>query len=446
MSIQAIILAGGIGKRIAPLGINKPKAMFKVMGKPLIRHVLESVQACGMVEKAVVVVGPGESQIEEYLTQNPLQGLEISFTVQEKPLGQANALETARNMVEGSFLVLNANDIYDPALLTELAQKGIGEALDVSLVGRAVDEPSKFGVMAFDGNGRLSGVVEKPRPEDAPSKIAVIGLYFFSENFWKALDATPAGQTDDQLERAYSKLIEAGGGGYIAYDGPFASYKYPWDLLAINELMLKRIDSPRIAETARISPLAVMDGNIVVEEGVRIFENAIIRGPAYIGSDSIIGNQTLIRGGTSIGSFCVVGFGTEISHSILGDHCWTHKNFIGDSIISDNCSFGAGTITANLRFDEGPVKVRVGEQRIATGMPHFGTIMAEDCRTGCNVVLLPGTKMGPNSAIGPGVVLDDDLPSGKIALLQKGSYRIKENEVDIHQLSRAERMKSLKKG
>lgn len=445
MNIQAVILAGGIGKRIAPLGINKPKAMFKIMGKPLIQHVLDAVQASGMVDRVVVVVGPGDQQIQEFLTQNPPPGMELHFTVQEKPLGQANALQTARGLVSGAFLALNANDIYDPALLTELARKGTHENLDVCLVGREVDEPSKFGVMSFDAQGRLTGVVEKPRPEAAPSKIAVLGLYFFSAKIWEALDATPLGQTDDQLERAYTSLIEQGGGGHIAYDGPFASYKFPWDLLTINDLLLSRIRAPRVAESARISPLSVLDGNVIIEDGVRIFENAILRGPAYIGSDSIIGNQTLIRGGVSTGSFCVVGFGTEISHTIFGDHVWTHKNFVGDSIISDNCSFGAGTITANLRFDEAPVKVHVGDRRISSGMAHFGVIMAEDCRTGCNAVLLPGTKIGPNSAVGPGVVLEDDLLPDKMALLQANAYRIKDNPLDIHKLSRAERMKSLKK-
>lgn len=445
MSINAVVLAGGIGKRIAPLGINKPKAMFKIMGKPLIGHVLDAVQSSGIVERVVVVVGPGDSQIQEYLTQQPLPGLEIHFAVQQRPLGQANALQSARHLVKGSFLVLNANDIYDPALLTELARQGLKQNLDVSLVGRVVDEPSKFGVMAFNREGHLIGVVEKPRPEEAPSNMAVIGLYYFSENFWQALEHTPLTQTDDQLERAYTRLIQQGGGGYITYDGPFASYKFPWDLLAINDLVLRRISAPHLADTAKVSPLAVLDGNIVLEDGVRVFEYAVIRGPAYIGSDSIIGNQTLIRGGVSTGSSCVVGFGTEISHSVLGDHCWMHKNFIGDSIVSDNCSFGAGTITANLRFDESAVKVRIGEQRVSTGIEHFGMIMAEDCRTGCNAVLLPGVKIGPNSAVGPGVVLEDDLPPGKIALLQSGAYRIKDNQVDIRRLSRAERMKALKK-
>lgn len=447
MKLDAVVLAGGVGNRIAPLGINKPKSMFKVLGKPLIQHVLEAIQDSGIINNVAVVIGPGDNQIRDFLEKYPIEGLEIHFTVQEQPLGQANALETTRDYIQDKFLVLNANDVFDPALLIDLATKGIENDLDVALVGREVEDASKFGIMNINKmNGRLVGVVEKPKPGSEPSNIAVVGLYFLSKNFWKALDNTPQGQTDDQFERAYSVLIANGSGGYIAYNGDFESYKFPWDLLKINELMLARIKAPLISETAQISSLAVLDGNVVVEEGARIFEYSVIRGPAYIGKNSIVGNQTLIRGGTSIGESCVIGFGTEISHSILGNHCWTHKNYIGDSIISDNCSFGAGTITANVRFDEDKVKVRIGEQRISSGMDHFGVIMAEDCRTGCNAVLSPGLKIGPNSVVGPSVMLMDDLMPGKIALLEKKSFRVAENPIDVHKLSRAERMKLLQEG
>jgi UDP-N-acetylglucosamine diphosphorylase / glucose-1-phosphate thymidylyltransferase / UDP-N-acetylgalactosamine diphosphorylase / glucosamine-1-phosphate N-acetyltransferase / galactosamine-1-phosphate N-acetyltransferase len=445
MKLQAIVLAGGIGKRIAPLGLTKPKSMFKIMGKPIVFHVLNAIRTSGLIEDVTVIIGPGDSAIRDYLEQGELTGLNLHFAVQEQPLGQANALLQARPTAPGPFLVLNANDIFDPALLVELAQLGMEKSLDVGLVGRVVDEPSKFGVMAFDTQGRLTGVVEKPRPEAAPSNVAVVGLYYFSAQIWAALDATPLAATDDQLERAYQKLISNGNGDYLKYDGPFATYKYPWDLLAINDLMLNQIGASTIAGSARISPLAVLDGKVIIEEGARVMENAIIRGPAYIGKNSIVGNHTLLRGNTTLGQQCVVGFGTEISHSILADNCWTHKNFIGDSIIADNCSFGAGTITANLRFDERPVKVRVGENRVSCGTEHFGIIMAEHCRTGCNAVLLPGVKIGPNSIVGPGVILRSDLEPGKMALLSPDVYEVTDNPVDVSKVSREERMKMIKK-
>lgn len=443
--MQAVILAGGIGKRIAPLGINKPKAMFRVAGKPIIHHVLDKVKEANIgIQELVIVTGPGENAIKEYLGSGSEFGFKLNYAIQESPLGQANALLSARDFITEDILVLNANDIYDTNLLSDLARLGQRNSLDVALVGREVNEPNKFGVMILNSDRKLVGVVEKPPKDEEPSNIAVVGLYYFSPKIWDALDATPISETDDQFERAYQKLIRPSGNDFISYSGPFESYKYPWDLFAINDLLLSQISEFRIHPTAQISPSAIVDANVFIEANVRILEYAIVRGPAYIGAETIIGNHTLIRGGVSIGRNCVVGHSTEVARSIIGDRTWFHKNFIGDSIISDNCSFGAGTITANLRFDEQPVKIRIGEGRISSGKKYFGVIMAENCRTGCNAILSPGTKVGPNSIVGPGVVLRDTLGAGKMALLPQKSYTIEENNIDFETISRSESMKALK--
>ena len=174
-----------------------------------------------------------------------------------------------------------------------------------------------------------------------------------------------------------------------------------------------------------------------------MFENAVIRGPAYIGAGSVIGNNAMVWGGCSVGPGCVIGFGSEIKHSIFGRNVWTHRNYVGDSIVSDNCSFGAGTITANFRFDEGDVRVSVGEKQMSTGTNKFGVIMAEGCRTGCNSVLTPGVKVGPNSIVGPGVILLDDLPPNKIALPTRASYEVRDNRLDLTGKQRDELMKKI---
>ena len=128
---------------------------------------------------------------------------------------------------------------------------------------------------------------------------------------------------------------------------------------------------------------------MTLEENVRIMENAVVRGPCYIGKNSVIGNNVLIREGVHIGDDCVVGFSTEIKHSYIGDRCWFHSNYIGDSIIADRCSFGAGTITANLRFDEEEVTVLDNGRPLNSGLNRLGAIIGADSKTGVNVSI-PG--------------------------------------------------------
>ncbi|MFQ5400990.1 MAG: bifunctional sugar-1-phosphate nucleotidylyltransferase/acetyltransferase [Anaerolineae bacterium] len=431
MPTQAVILAGGEGKRIHPLGINKPKSMFEIMGRPLIQIVVENLKAAGVTD-LIIVTGPNQEQIRDHFGDGRQFGVKIQYTFQPEPLGQANAIQTAEPLVNSRFFALNANDIFDHQLLTAVLEQATATAADLALVGRTVSEPWRFGVMRFNNNGQLTGVTEKPPAGQEPSRVAVVGVYYFSPEIFQCIHETPAGDTDDQLERAYQKLIDRGQATHIEYDGLFESYKYPWNLLTINDLLLRhRVHGPQISATARISDRAIIEGGVIIEENVRILENAVIRGPAYIGAGSVIGNNTLIWGGCSLGPGCVIGFGSEIKHAVLGRQVWTHRSYVGDSIISDNCSFGAGTITANFRFDEQNVFVNVKGKRVSTGSDKFGVIMAEGCRTGSNSVLMPGIKVGPNSVVGPGVTLLEDLPPDKIALPVRAGYRIRNNHLRL---------------
>lgn len=448
--MRAIILAGGAGNRSHPLGITRPKALFALHGKPLIGWVLEALAAAS-VGDAVIVTGPAEGGIRAALGADAF-GVRLSYATQSTPRGQADALRSARGAAgAGPVLVLNANDLYDPTVLGDVTAR-LSAGNDVVLVGRRTAEPERFGILRFDddadagdatGHRRLAGVVEKPARDAAPSDVAVVGVYGFSAAIWPALDATPDGPADDAFERAYSRLIAGGRSDWLPYDGPFASFKHPWDVLALSDQLFERHARRFIDPAARVSELAVIDGDVVLSAGVRVFEHAVIRGPAYLGPGCIVGNGALVRGGVSLGAHCVVGFRTEISHSVFGDHTWTHMNYVGDSIVGDNCSFGAGTITANLRFDEGPIRVAVGAEAVSTGRHYFGIVMADDCRTGCNAVLLPGRKIGPNSIVGAGVVLDRDLAPGKMALLESGAYAVRDCPIDVGALSRAERMRAV---
>lgn len=440
MNMQAVILAGGEGKRIRPLGMNKPKSMFEIAGKSLIEYVIQNLKDVN-IDDIIIVTAP-DDKLSEYLGDGNQFGVTIRYTVQEQPLGQANAILTAESLIDNPFFVLNANDVFDSGLLQNMTNLVAKDETALVLAGREVEDPTRFGVMRIE-NGKLTGVVEKPPADEAPSNIAVVGVYLFPPDIFSFIRNTPQGDTDDQLERAYQKLIDKGRGMYIPYGGTFESYKFPWDILKISDLLLDRIAEPNVSPSAQIAGSAVIDRNVIIQEGVRVFENAVIRGPAFIGANSIVGNNALITANCSIGRECVIGFGSEIKHSVFGNNVWTHRTYVGDSIVADNCSFGAGTITANFRFDEQNVFVNVKGDRVDTNMEKFGVIMAEGCRTGSNSVLMPGIKIGPNSVVGPGVTLMEDLPPNKIALRARDAYRIRENRFTIAGGSREELRRKL---
>ena len=122
-----------------------------------------------------------------------------------------------------------------------------------------------------------------------------------------------------------------------------------------------------------------------------------------------------------------MGFSTEIKKSYIGNGCWFHSNYIGDSIIGNNCSFGAGTVTANFRFDEKEVHVKYNKTSVNTGQDHFGAIIGDNCKTGINSGILPGRRIGPNSIVGSHVCLSTDLEPGMVIVSETQYNLIKHN-------------------
>jgi UDP-N-acetylglucosamine diphosphorylase/glucosamine-1-phosphate N-acetyltransferase len=440
VSIQAVLLSGGAGERAFPLCTDRPKPMFELLGKPLLQYVIENLREAG-IDDLIVVAGPGSQAIQQHFGDGRAFGAKIRYTTQEKPLGMANALKTAQPFLEDRFFMLNGNDIFEPRLPAQVMEEADRSGRDMVLVGREMEEPWRFGVFGFT-DGKVTSVVEKPRRGEEPSNIVVVGVYFFSKLIFEFIDRTPL--STYQLETAYQGLIDEGNVEFVAYDGVFESFKYPWDLLAINQhLMSSLVTEPRISDQARISDRAVIEGNVIVEGGVRVFENAVIRGPAYVGRNSVIGNNVLIWNHSSIGASSVVGFSSEIKHSLVGNNCWIHMSYVGDSVISDNCSLGAGTITANFRFDEQAVPVNVKGEEVSSGTDKLGVIMGPDCKTGCNATLMPGTKVGPHSIVGPGVLLADDLPPHRV-IMGPAPYSVTENKIDLSAAAKDEKMRTLR--
>jgi len=437
------MLAGGTGKRVFPLAVNKPKPMFEILGKPLIQHVIETVREAGLKD-FIIVTGHNGKQIKDYLADGNKLGVNIEYTVQKEALGMANALETAKDLVEDNFFVVNADDLFESSLIEEMAKQFKEGSADITLSCKPVKETWKYGIIQIE-NDKVTKFVEKPPRGREPSDLAVVGVYILTRKIFDYYKGIPV--SDHQYEDAIQRFIQDKNiVRAVSYEGFFAGYKYPWDLFTINEhLMDALIKKQMIEEDVDISERAQVEGKVWIRRGTKIFEGACIKGPCYIGSTSLIGNNCLVRNYSSIGNDCVVGFSSEIKNSLIGNNCWFHMNYVGDSIISDNCLFGAGATTANFRFDEKNVRLRIEGKTVDSGRDKLGIIVGDNCKTGINASLSPGIKIGPYSVVGPGVYLQSDLEPGRIIFLDKRSYVVKENKITIPFEKRQKLMESLLK-
>jgi NDP-sugar pyrophosphorylase family protein len=440
--MKAVIMCGGIGKRMMPMTTDK--TLLKFLGKPLIVHQIETALAAGL-DRFIVIVNPENNEgIRKALSG--FQNVRIDYIVQQNAQGMAYALLTAAHLIgKDPFILINSNDIFSADVFSSLLSEYKSKE-DFSSYITAYQIKSYFpgGYLVINENNEITGIIEKPPEGKEPSDLINIVAHLHTDPalLFKYIDGTTS-SGDDIYEKALDNMVHnTNRCKAVLYSGQWLAIKYPWHILDVMDHFSSRI-TRHFAPTARISESAVIDGNVIIEENVRVFEGAIIRGPSYIGPNTIIGNNVLARD-SSIGADCVVGYGTEVKHSYIGGNCWFHSNYIGDSVIEDNCSFGAGAVTANFRHDEASIKT-IGEgNKTDTGRDKMGAIIGNGCRIGINSSLMPGIRIGANSFIGAHICLTRDLGANKLALAES-PYRVIPNQLQPSKNNREELRRKLTK-
>lgn len=173
--------------------------------------------------------------------------------------------------------------------------------------------------------------------------------------------------------------------------------EYPWEALAgLGDFILE------LGKTLSLEEYELRSETVWVHKTAKIYPNNYLAGPCIIGPNTEVRPGAFIRGKALVGADCVVGNSTELKNVILFDHVQVpHYNYVGDSILGYYSHMGAGSITSNVKQDKSPVIVRMGEDRVETGLKKFGAMLGDHVEIGCNSVLNPGTVVGRNSRVYP---------------------------------------------
>lgn len=407
-----VVLAGGSNSRFWPL---RAKTLLSLAGRTLLERHLDGFIAAGV--RRFVVVANEETAGE---TKALVAGLpaDVLVTVQAEPKGMGDAVLTAAaalpDLERGPIIISQAHDVVEPELYQHFIADAEQNGTDGLLAAKRMTEYFPGGYLTVDG-ARVTGLVEKPEPQQRPSDLVSFVLHYhhrpgalleaIRSAYGTALDS------DDHYERAIAALLPQLHYRAHAYEGPWQAVKYPWHALNVMDQVLQDL-------TPMANPPAEASGAVYIEEGVRIFPGARIVGPAWIGAGSIIGNNSLVRG-SILGRHVEVGYGSEVARSLLGDRVTLHHNYIGDTVIGDNVGVGFGTVTGNWPFYPSPVRSTVKGQRLRTDMDKFGAVIGSDSRTGIGVLLYPGVKVGARTFVGPGVVVTKDIPDGRLIVVKQ---------------------------
>jgi UDP-N-acetylglucosamine diphosphorylase/glucosamine-1-phosphate N-acetyltransferase len=397
----AVILGAGEGTRMRPLTHNRPKAMLPVLGTPILEHIIKScVQAS--IEHIIIVTGYHEDAIRSHLDDRQL-GVKIEYVTQEKQKGTADAIGQVKDLVDERFLTLNGDSLIGQITLKRLAASPRDRT--VVIAAKRVKDPAKYGVIEAKDDV-VMGILEKP---DSPvSDLANVGIYAFEPIIFDAIARiTKSVRGEYEITDAIQLLINEGHYvRYIEVEDLWIDVGRPWDLLNANELLLDTLEN---ANDGIVEPFATLEGPVNIGRGSIVRNGAYIVGPVKIGENCEIGPNCFIRPLTCIGDRVKIGNAVEVKNSVIMDDTKIgHLSYVGDSVIGQRCNFGAGTLVANLRFDEKPIKVAA----ISTGRRKLGVIMGDDVRTGINSMINVGTSIGCGSIVGVGALANGVYPPG----------------------------------
>ena len=436
MEASALILAAGAGTRMKS---SKPKVAHEILGKPLVRWVVDAAHAAG-IDSLVSIVGHGRDQVEPLLS-------DTTMVVQEEQLGTAHAVLVAREALagkSGSLVVLTGDSpLVKPSTIEELVRTREESNAAVVVLTMEAENPFGYGRIVRDDAGDVMAIVEQKdcTPEQAEITECNSGFYCFDiELLFSALEEV---STDNAQGEYY--LTDVLG---IARnrDQRVLAYRAqdPTECLGVNsriqlaqatQILQQRIIVAHLAAcfTMMDPKTTWMGPEVTIEQDVEILPMTFLLGKTSVATGSVLGPNTrltdvvvgpnctvdetvgieatmeegvtcgpraYLRPGTYLCEHAKAGTHVEIKKSTIGPGSKVpHLSYIGDATVGRDVNIGAGSITCN--YD--------GEKK-------WPTTIGDNCFVGSDVMMVAPVNLGENSLIGAGSVITKDVSAGALGL------------------------------
>lgn len=339
--LEAILLVGGQGSRLRPLTLGTPKPLLPTAGVPFLAHQLARARSFG-VRRIVFATSYKASMFEPVFGDGSAYGLSLEYMTEETPLGTGGAIRNAAEALTSApsdpVLVLNG-DILSGHDIGDQVRTHVTRGAAVTLHLTEVDDPTRFGCVPTDGDGRVTAFLEKT-PNPVTNRINA-GCYVFTRS---VIDRIPRGEIVSVERETFPGLI---GSGELVLG--YADRSYWLDVgtpaafvQGSRDLVLGRLASPALPGAP---------GEYLALDGADVSLEAKVNGGTAVGAGSVVEAGAVVSGSV-LGDGCAVGAGATVVDSVLGRGARVCAGaVVRDAVIGDGAVVGPGNeLQAGVRI------------------------------------------------------------------------------------------------
>ena len=342
LGMKAVILAGGEATRLRPLTCNTPKIMVPVLNRPFLEHLVGYLKKHKIID-IILAVGKSPEQIEDYFGDGSKFGVTIVYSIEDFPMGTAGAVKNAERFLDDSFIVFNGDIFTDIDLSAMMRLQRENKAM-ASLALTPVEDPTIYGVVEADSQGRVRRFTEKPSWDKVTSNMINAGIYILDPDILSYI--TP--NSFSMFERdVFPPLLER---GQAIYSYPSQDYWIdigtPAKYLGLQHHLLHRYmghEGTEFEGESFVHPSAQIAGPVIIGGACFIDRDSIIKGPAVLGTGCRVEEGAAVEGAI-LWQDCKVGKGAKLRNCLVASRCYIgdESEVLDDCILGDDVLIGKG--------------------------------------------------------------------------------------------------------
>ncbi|MBU1026613.1 MAG: NDP-sugar synthase [Candidatus Margulisbacteria bacterium] len=338
--MKAIIIAGGLGTRLRPLTNNIPKPIVPVANIPFVVHQIEHLVRHG-IDEVILNLHYLSHEIKKILDDGKQWGIKIRYSIEEHPLGTAGAVKNAEQFFDEGPMVIFNGDVVTDLNISKLINYHREKKALVTLALTEVEDPTAFGLVITDNDGRVKQFLEKPSWEMVTAKTINAGTYVVDPKIFANVPKNEKYSFERQL---YPGLLKKGEPiyGYLS-DAYWIDIGTPAKYKEVHQAILRGEVAVRIDGT-RINNRVWLGKDVHPDESVKFI------GPSIVGERVKLGKETTIK------DYVVVGQHVEVGeHSCLERAIIWRDTKIGKNVKLVDCILGKSCVIEDNVVIEGAV-------------------------------------------------------------------------------------------